>query len=400
MNNLYAGFLKAAMPVCPYLNQYTYRQPIVIRPETYEKMIFLQKSMYKAIRHLVENYEDYSSLMPVSDRVASVLSRCKDVPYRVGTYRTDFLIDENKDIRLIEITCRFALNIFFVSGFLDLLVDDFVRTMPQVRKIEAYTSFFDHLQRYFGDFQHVCILKGDDNRNETRYICSVFEQAGYAVHLLALDEIAEHLALLENAAIIGELSHDEICRLTPQALDSIIHSNLLNDLRTVFLIHDKRFFSLLSNEAFLNAAMSREEAETFRSYIVPALGWRERRDIWEQARKNKEGWIIKPRALGKGIGVRAGRFTSEEDWQNIFLQDDVEDLTLQPYIQQTEIRGWVGEEARQDYVVGTLLFFEDEFFGPGFFRASSHPITNQGDIRKITTLVTPDTHFFEKDIIL
>jgi hypothetical protein len=44
----------------------------------------------------------------------------------------------------------------------------------------------------------------------------------------------------------------------------------------------------------------------------------------------------------------------------------------------------VGSEVRtNDYVTGTLLFFQGGYFGPGMFRASSHPVINVGDDRKI-----------------
>jgi hypothetical protein len=331
--------------------------------------------------------------------VAAILALCKDVPYRTGTYRTDFLIDENRQIRLIEITCRFALNGLLRAGFLHLMADRFLQDKPQVRRIDQYSAFFDKLLAYFGEFSHVCLLK-DDSFNEGRYFGPLFRNAGYPVHVIELDDISNRLDLPENAAVIGQLTHDELCALPPQALEKIIHSNLINDLRTVFLVHDKRFFSVLGHDDFLNQAMSKTEAELFRAHLVPTWAWNERRDLWAQAQQHKDEWIIKPRALGMGIGVKAGCLTDEAEWQSIFSQANVEDLTLQPYIPQTRFHGQVGEEERHDYVVGTLLFFEDNFFGPGVFRASSYPVTNQGDTRRLAHVVTGDTQCFERDMIL
>jgi len=81
-------------------------------------------------------------------------------------------------------------------------------------------------------------------------------------------------------------------------------------------------------------------------------------------------------------------FCDEAEWRALFFQANASDLTLQPYIHQARVHSNVGDEERSnDYAVGTLLFFDNEFFGPGFFRASSHPVTNQGDDRKIAPVV-------------
>ena len=399
MNSLYPAFLEVARSAVPYFAQWAYRQPMVVSRETNEVMRFLQKAMYHAIRHFVENYEAYRHLMPVSEKVEGILALCRDVPYRPGTYRTDFLIDEHRQIKLMEITCRFALNGLLRCGFLHLLVDRLLQDKPQVRRIDQYSRFFDELAAYFGEFSHVCLLK-NDSFNEGRYFKPLFENAGYPVHVIEYDDIPKRLDLLARAAVIAQLRHDELCALPAFAVEKIIHSNLINDLRTVFLVHDKRFFSVLGNDEFLNRAMTRTDADRFRAHLVPTWAWSERRDLWERARREKEDWIIKPRALGMGIGVKAGCITDEVEWQAAFPQSEAADLVLQPYIPQTRFRGRVGEEERHDYVVGTLLFFQDEFFGPGVFRASSCPVTNRGDTRRLAHVVTSDTQYFEPGMII
>lgn len=399
MNNLHAGFLEVAKTAVPYFGQWVYNEPMVVTLETNETMHFLQKAMYKAIRHFGENYETYRRLMPVSQEVSAILSLCKDVPYRAGTYRTDFLIDENKHIWLIEITCRFALNGLLRAGFLHQMVDRLLAGKPPIRRVDQYSAFFEFFSAYLGDFSHVCFLK-NDSFNESRYFIPLFESVGYPVRVLEIEDIPQSLDLLEDAAIIGQLRQDEWCALPLPVVDRLVHTNMINDLRTVFLIHDKRFFSVLGNDDFLQAAMSQAEAERFRAHLVPTWGWSERRDLWEQARRQKDGWIIKPRALGMGIGVKAGCLTAEAEWQSVFSQADVADLTLQPYIHQARFHGRVGEEERHDYVVGTLLTFEDHFFGPGVFRASAYPVTNQGDTRRLAHVVTEDIQSFKGELVL
>jgi hypothetical protein len=400
-NNLYHGFLEVAAEACPYFGNWTYNSPLVISPDTNLQMHKIQKIFYKAICHFGEHYDEYRHLMPVKERVYEILSLSKQKPYRPGTYRTDFIIDENNEIKLIEITCRFALNGFFTSGFFILLADQFLQgKFSDIKKVDEYSAFYDYFMRYFGEFDHVCILKGSDNRNETKYSISIFEKAGYKTYVIPAAVIADNLHLFENAAVIGELDHDELCNLPLKVVEAIIQSNQLNDLRTVFLIHDKRFFSVLGNDAFLQSCLNASEIELLKQVLVPTYTPLEQSDLWLDARQNKNNWILKHRALGKGVNVYAGCVTDEVEWQKIFESDIMADMILQPFIKQRRINGSVGDNTYYDYVVGTLLFFDDNFFGPGLFRTSSYPVTNKVDDRKIAPLVTADTGWFEPQMIL
>ncbi|CAF4509201.1 unnamed protein product, partial [Rotaria magnacalcarata] len=65
--------------------------------------------------------------------------------------------------------------------------------------------------------------------------------------------------------MILELHQDEILALPEDIIHSLIHSSqirYMNDLRTIFLVHDKRMFSLLSNQAFLNALWQADYDQT------------------------------------------------------------------------------------------------------------------------------------------
>lgn len=397
---LYKAFSTIGIEQAARLGNWTYHEPFVISPQTNATMHRIQKGLHKAIRHFVEGYDNYASLLPVAPQVRDILNRCKRVPYRTGTYRADFLIDTARQIQVIEITCRFALNGFFMTGFAHLLIERYLADHPNIRRIDDYTPYFQHFSDYFGPFDHVCILKGADNRNETKYYIPILEHAGYPVHIIPTTEIADNLALLKNAAVIGELDHDELCSLDMTTIDAIIDSNLLNDLRTVFLIHDKRFFAVLTDDGFLNAALAPDEVVFMRQHIVPTCSRLMRPDLWQTAQQDKDGWIIKQRNWGKSINVYAGCVTDQAEWQAIFASELIDDMVLQPYIDQHKVQGTVGNQEHDDWVTGTLLYFDDHFFGPGIFRASSYPITNKVDDRKLSPLVTPDTHLFDPELVL
>ena len=100
------------------------------------------------------------------------------------------------------------------------------------------------------------------------------------------------------------------------------------------------------------------------------------------------------------IDVSAGPLTSAADWEALFDSGRADAMVLQEYVPQRKFRGTIAGTPREDYAAGTLLFFEDGFYGMPVFRASSHPVTNQGDDRKIAPLVTPDVDQFESDNVL
>jgi len=370
-----------------YYRQYTYDVPLMITLETNEKMKFIQKCMVQCIRHVALNYLKYESIMPLSERTKEILEICSRFPYKPGTYRTDFVITKENEIKLIEITCRFALNGYIRSGFINSWAIEFANE-NNIPIHSDYPLFFEHLQRYIGDNEQICILK-DDRFNEAKYFKTIFSNAGYNVRILSLDEIVREPEVLRNSACITQMRHDELFNLPDESIHAMMEHCLLNDLRTVILPHDKRFFALLYNDAFRTDALGKENAERFKTHLTPTYTPLTHPDLWDSLADDSENhWIVKPTALGMGLGITASPAVSKQKWREALENYNPEEVVFQPYLEQRRFNGTVGIETRtNDYVSGTLLFFEDEFYGPGLFRASSHPVINQGDDRKIATTV-------------
>ena len=398
---LYGGFADVARGAAEYFRPWTYDVPLAIRKETNDRLARIQQLFHRCVRHLAEHYDRYLGLMPVSDRVADILALSRSKPYRPGTYRTDFIVDETNQIRLIETTCRFAMNGYFTSGFfIHDLADRYLAGRPEIRKIDAYTPFYDRFMEYFRPFDHVCLLKGADDRNDTKFVIPVFEKAGFPVRVIPAADVPARTTEFRGAAVLGELSHDEICALPTETVEAIVAADSMNDLRTVFLIHDKRFFALLTHAAFLNNALAPAEIEEIRPFLIPTYAKALDPEIWRQARADKDRWILKPFNVGKSIDVFAGPLTDAAEWQALFDTGRADRMVLQEYVPQRRFRGTIGGQAYRDYAAGTLLFFEEGYFGPGLFRASSYPVTNKVDDRKIAPLVTPDTDRFEPDNVI
>ena len=398
---LFGGFADVARGAAEYFRPWTYDVPLAIRKETNDRLARVQQLFHRCVRHLAEHYDRYLGLMPVSDRVADILALSRSKPYRPGTYRTDFIVDETNQIRLIETTCRFAINGYFTSGFfIHDLADRYLAGRPEIRKIDAYTPFYDRFMEYFRPFDHVCLLKGADDRNDTKFVIPVFEKAGFPVRVIPAADVPARTTEFRGAAVLGELSHDEICALPTETVEAIVAADSMNDLRTGFLIHDKLFFALLTHAAFLNEALAPAEIEEIRPFLIPTYAKALDPEIWRQARADKDRWILKPFNVGKSIDVFAGPLTDAAEWQALFDTGRADRMVLQEYVPQRRFRGTIGGQTYRDYAAGTLLFFDEGYFGPGLFRASSYPVTNKVDDRKIAPLVTPDAARFEPDNVI
>jgi len=163
--------------------------------------------------------------------------------------------------------------------------------------------------------------------------------------------------------------------------------NIINDFRTIFLIHDKRFFSVLSNSELRKTVLTKDEITLFERYYIPTYSYGEKKELWKKAKKEKDKFILKHRSLGKSEKVYAGIVTEKKVWDALFEADDLKDLILQEWIAQTKIKGTIDDISYEDYITGTLLFFDDNYFGFGDFRTSSFPVTNQGDHRKACSII-------------
>jgi hypothetical protein len=384
--NIYQKYLELEEDRKVYYRQYTYRQPFFISFDTNIKMKFIQKCMVQCIRHMVLNYQKFQYIMPLTSRAQEILEICNKFPYNPGTYRTDFIITHENEIKLIEISCRFALNGYIRSGFVNSYAEDFAKQNNIPIQFQ-YSDFYKDLQNYFGNYKRVIILN-DDAFNEGKYFKIIFANAGYDVQILSINEIGKSAHLIKNAICITQMRHDELYSLPNDAIEAMMQGCLLNDLRTVIIPHDKRFFALLYNDEFRTSALGEELAAQFKNYLTPTYSPTTHSEIWESLPDSEQNWIIKPTVLGMSLGITASNSVSKQEWRKSLTDCDKNNIIFQPYLKQRRFNGLVGDEIRtMDYVAGTLLFFQDKFYGPGFFRASNHAVTNQGDDRKIAASV-------------
>ena len=70
------------------------------------RVAFLQESqriMLKLMRYISENYAEIEHCLPHDEEVRAFLRELQEVPFQEGTFRTDFVVNEQDEVRLIEV---------------------------------------------------------------------------------------------------------------------------------------------------------------------------------------------------------------------------------------------------------------------------------------------------------
>jgi len=393
-------FAAVAEPNIPYLSQWYLDTSVVVTPEKYAKFRQIQHIIYLAILYYVEHCYCYRKVIPLTGFVEELLDLCSPYPYRPGTYRPDFLLEDNGEIKICEIGARFPLNGYCLSGIAELIGIDKFPQLPH-KKDREYTRFFNYLFEYWGEgFDTVCVLKGDDRPGDMKYYTPLFEELGLTVIHLSPEKLLQNMSLLHKSAVINEFNQKELEHLPKDVLKCIAASNSLNDMRTIFLIHDKRFMALLSDQEFLSAFLPQDQIDIIKNIIIPTYTYVQAFDKWNEAKRNREGWVLKHSRLGKSEKVYVGHCCPKKEWEAIFSSPEIKDMVLQPFIKQRRVDSSIGDNLFRDYVVGMLLCFDDNFFGPGIFRTSSYEITNKIDDRKMASCIVSTEDIYNNHLYI
>lgn len=371
----------------PYYRKYTHDLPLIMSHETYQSSKQLGAVLHKAIRYLVAHYMDFLHLMPLTQRDLRVLEIAAKYPFRTGTFRTDFVFDENKSLKIIEMTTRQPLNAYAVSGFSNEIGQQMAEHLQLKGVVNDYPRLLDFMQKDFLKTGKVTVVKGNERLGDFKTYSKWFEIAEMDYQVIDLKDLSQKLDLLKDATVIEELNHAEISALPDALIDELCAAGVFNDFRNLFLIHDKRFFRLLSEPFFLERALSVQDRKLLAFFMVPTYTFPDCCAQFDAARANPGDWILKTTRFGKSEGIYAGCVTSPAVWEELFRSQKIEHMVLQPMIRQYRFKGTIGEEVRNDYVAGTFLYFDHEFFGPGIYRASSYAVTNVKDDRKVAQVV-------------
>ncbi len=382
-----------------YYFRWYFDRPMVITPERDEELHKIQQLLAKCLHFYGLHYEEYLDILPYDERALEILELTKDKEYRLGTFRPDYIISERDEIQVCEITSRFFGNGYFLSFFADKRGRQLARAagvpVPDQR-MEEMLAYFASLA---GSHKRICVVKSADRSDSIKLYVPFYRALGKEVTVIEAEEIVSQEEQLSDAWILSALNQKDIRRLPDRILKKMIAGMHYNDFRSVFLAHDKRLFKLFFMDSFTGRFLTGEETDFLRKHVIPTFIYGRDEEKWEDARKNKDHYIVKHYCLGKSEKVYAGCMTSQEEWEKLWTSSDIREMILQPFItQRTHGNHWEGQ-SYTEYISGTILCVDDQYYGTGLFRSSSLPVLNKGDDRKVGIVLTDEIEKFQGNCI-
>lgn len=199
--------------------------------------------------------------------------------------------------------------------------------------------------------------------------------------LLQLDKIENKIYIFDNRSkqkiyvdqFILELFQWEITSIPFEIVSYLVNScTILNDMRTIFIVHNKSFLTLLSDDALLSdyltphhhAIIRKHRNFSIRPECIKDSPYH--RSIVEE----KADWLIKPCLYGKGEGIVFGKDVSQSHWLQII--DNciaTRGFIFQKYLKQERFdllhqsKDEVEWTIKNNYLVGCILCYNNEFLG-------------------------------------
>ena len=400
-----------------YYHQWYHDRPMLITSERRDELRRMQALLYKCIVYMAEHYSEWvPQYMPLDDKVMEVLDRQSRYPFRAGAYRPDYLISEDGQLLLVEITSRFFGHGIWANYPSVVKAEQFMAEHPRTSWENRYDELLTYMRDAIPANSPVCVLKSGDRGSESTFYTKFYEYYGHEVTIYEAAEVEAHIDQWSHDAVVfSALNQHDLLSFKMETLQAMIDARMLNDFRTIFLAHDKRFLSLIFVDEFTRQCLTQEETDFLRQHAIPTYLYNSHPEIWEDALAHKDKYILKPYDLGKSVGLYAGVMTDEKTWRKTMFNVQCSmfnpDYILQPFIRQrTYPCEWerlrVGElcsgmgKHYDEYVCGMMLCMDDRYFDSGVFRTSSAPVTNKVDDRKMCVIHSDDNELKRNCYIL
>ena len=381
-----------------YYHRWYHAKPMLITSERRDELRRMQALLYKCIAYMAEHYREWvPEYMPLDEKVMEILDRQRRYPFRAGAYRPDYLISDDGRLLLVEITSRFFGHGIWANYPSVVKAEQLMADFPDISWENRYDELLTYMRDAIPANSPVYVLKSGDRGSESSFYTKFYEYYGHEVTIYEANEVEANIDKWSHDAVVfSALNQQDMLSFKMDTLQAMIDARMLNDFRTIFLAHDKRFLHLIFVDDFTSQCLTEEETAFLREHTIPTYMFNSHPEVWKDALTHKDLYILKPFNLGKSVDLYAGVMTDEVTWKQNILASEKGGFILQPFIKQrTYPCEWEGK-LYDEYVCGMMLCMDDRYFDSGMFRTSSAPVTNKVDDRKMCVIHSDDENFAKK----
>ena len=152
-----------------YYHRWYHEKPMVITPERNEELREMHRVLYKCVDYMAHHYEEFvDKYMPLSEKEMEILEYQGKYPFLAGTFRPDYLITDEGELKLCEITSRFFGHGIFMSYFAEAAANNFMEKYPGSKRESLYEQMMQSALDIVGDKEEIYVLKSSDKTSEIK----------------------------------------------------------------------------------------------------------------------------------------------------------------------------------------------------------------------------------------
>lgn len=340
----------------------------------------LERALHQVVTHYFED-ERIRNIYQLDSELESILKIAAPTPYEVGLYRPDFVIDKNGQPKICEIGCRYPLNGWMLSYYMNLILDELSPTINHDwHAIPKQTEFVSVLAGSLDSNAPLYYVHEDEKGTEAYQFFDEINKHGFSIADISTQKLeVTHGELTVNGEIaeqlILELDREELKRIKPEVIKALVQSkNCLNDVRTLILVHDKRILSVLYNQSIMSDYLRPEDYAFLRRFLIPSYTL-DSEQIRHRLIHSSSNWALKKNSGGRGIDIYVKDDCTSQEWTDV-ITNEWSQYMVQEYVDQQVFELNNHNQNESINIVGMLLCHNDRFFGTGIFRGSSKSVIN------------------------
>ena len=350
----------------------------------------IQLDMYSQLCLILENaiqlivthyFEDnrISDIYQLDTELESILQIAAPSPYKVGLYRPDFVIDKNGQSKICEIGCRYPLNGWMLSYYMNTIVDQ-IKTDTDWIAISQQGKFLSVLSKDLDVTKPLYYVHDAEKGTEAYQFFDELGQQGFTVVDISSNQLeVKNGSLTVDGKIadqfILEMDREELKKIPSEILKTLAKSEkCLNDVRSLILVHDKRILSVLYNQQIMLDYIGEEDYAFLKHFLIPSYTL-DSEQIRHDLLHSTSNWVLKKNSGGRGIDIYVKNDCTALEWEEV-ITNEWPHYMVQEYVDQKLFELKHNAQTESINIVGMLLCYNNQFFGTGIYRGSSKSVIN------------------------